>query len=59
MIDRSEIAAVILAGGKASRLQQVDKALLPLHGKALIEYVVARARAESAEILISVNRNRK
>ncbi len=59
MIDRSQIAAVILAGGKASRLHQVDKALLPLHGKALIEYVVARARAESAEILISVNRNRE
>ena len=59
MIDRSQIAAVILAGGKASRLQQVDKALLPLDGKALIEHVVAHARTESAEILISVNRNRK
>ncbi|HIA58998.1 MAG TPA: molybdenum cofactor guanylyltransferase [Gammaproteobacteria bacterium] len=59
MIDRSEIAAVILAGGKATRLQQVDKALLPLDGKALIEHVVAHARTESAEILISVNRNRE
>ena len=59
MIDRSQIAAVILAGGKASRLHQVDKALLPLNGRALIEHVVARVSAECGEILISVNRNRE
>ena len=59
MIDRSQIAAVILAGGKASRLQHVDKALLPLNGRALIEHVIARASKELGDILISVNHNRE
>ena len=57
LIDKSQIAGVILAGGKASRLEHVDKALLPLHGRALIEHVIAAARTEVAELLISVNRN--
>lgn len=57
MIDRSQIAGVILAGGKASRLEHIDKALLPLCGQPLIEHVIARAEKELAEVLISVNRN--
>ncbi|MCH7817716.1 MAG: molybdenum cofactor guanylyltransferase [Proteobacteria bacterium] len=57
MILKSEIAGVILAGGKASRMGYLDKALLKLHDRPLIEYVLATARKQVGELTISVNRN--
>ena len=57
MMQRQEIAAVILAGGKASRMNYQDKALLTLHGTPLIEHVIVRARDQVARVLLSVNHN--
>jgi molybdopterin-guanine dinucleotide biosynthesis protein A len=56
MITRDAIAGIVLAGGKASRMQYRDKALLPLHGHSLIERVVTLASPQVNELLISVNR---
>lgn len=56
MINRESIAGIILAGGKASRMNYRDKALLPLLGPTLIERVIALAGPQVDELLISVNR---
>ncbi|PCJ28434.1 MAG: molybdenum cofactor guanylyltransferase [SAR86 cluster bacterium] len=55
MILQSEIAAVVLAGGKSSRMGYQDKALLTLHKKPLIEHVIENARNQVGSMVISVN----
>lgn len=57
MNQTAEIGAVILAGGKASRMGYQDKALLTLHKKPLIEYVIAKACDQVGSMVISVNHN--
>tara|TARA_B110000858_G_scaffold198526_1_gene266242 strand:+ start:6561 stop:7196 length:636 start_codon:yes stop_codon:yes gene_type:complete len=57
MINKSEIGGVILAGGKASRMDFRDKALAALHGKPLLEYVIAKARPQVKQLALSVNHN--
>ncbi|MCG6971446.1 MAG: molybdenum cofactor guanylyltransferase [Gammaproteobacteria bacterium] len=49
--------AVILAGGKGSRLGGVDKGLLQINGRKLIELCIDRLRPQVASIVISANRN--
>jgi len=57
MISKSDIGGVILAGGKASRMDFRDKALEPLHGTPLLEYVVSKAAAQVDHLVLSVNHN--
>jgi len=57
MISKSEIGGVILAGGKASRMDFRDKALEPLHGKPLLEHVVSKAAPQVSQLILSVNHN--
>lgn len=57
MISKSEIGGVILAGGKASRMDFRDKALEPLYGKPLLEYVKATAAPQVNQLVLSVNHN--
>lgn len=56
MFDLS-ITGVILAGGRASRMGGVDKGLMALTGKPLIEHVSARLAPQINELLINANRN--
>ena len=49
------IAGVVLAGGRATRLGGVDKALLPLGGQAVLDMVVARLRPQVQTLAISAN----
>ncbi len=51
------ITAVILAGGKGSRMGGIDKGLLELNGQPLIEHVMARIAPQVDKIIISANRN--
>jgi len=51
------ITGVILAGGRASRMDGVDKGLIHLAGKPLIEHVLARLNPQVNAVLISANRN--
>jgi molybdopterin-guanine dinucleotide biosynthesis protein A len=50
-----QVAGVILAGGKASRMGGADKALLPLAGKPLLAHVIARLATQVSDIVISAN----
>ncbi len=52
-----DITGVILAGGQGKRLGGVDKGLVTLHGKPLIEHVIAVLQPQVGGMLISANRN--
>ena len=50
------ISAVILAGGRATRMGGADKGLLLLQHKPLIQHVIDRLTPQVDEILINANR---
>lgn len=54
---RPDITGVILAGGRGRRLEGKDKGLLPIQGKAMIEFVIAAIKPQVGDILINANRN--
>jgi molybdenum cofactor guanylyltransferase len=54
---RADITAVILAGGKARRMEGEDKGLIELHGRPLIDYIIAGLRPQVGGILVNANRN--
>ncbi len=51
------VSGIVLAGGLGRRMGGVDKGLQPLHGKAMIEHVVARLAPQVDEIVINANQN--
>ncbi|MCW8988152.1 MAG: molybdenum cofactor guanylyltransferase MobA [Gammaproteobacteria bacterium] len=51
------ITAVILAGGKGSRLGGLDKGLVELNNKPLIQHLINRIQPQVSKIMISANRN--
>ena len=59
MIDKSNITAVILAGGKGRRLAGQDKGLLEYRGKPLIQTVIDKIAPQVDHIIINANRNQK
>jgi len=52
-----DIAAVILAGGRATRMGGADKGLVDYQQRPLIEWVLQAIRPQVSEVLISANRN--
>jgi len=50
------ISAIILAGGRATRMGGMDKGLVPFNQKPLIAHVVARLAPQVDEIIINANR---
>ena len=50
------ITAIILSGGRATRMKGTDKGLMLLHQKPLIEHVIERLKPQVEEILINANR---
>jgi molybdenum cofactor guanylyltransferase len=54
----SVVTAVVLAGGRGRRMGGVDKGLVLLGGRPLIEHVIDAVRPQVARVLISANRNR-
>jgi len=56
-IPDTEISALILAGGRGSRMGGIDKGLISIAGKPTIEHVLQRLRPQLGNILISANRN--
>jgi len=56
-IPDTEISALILAGGRGSRMGGIDKGLISIAGKPAIEHVLQRLRPQLETILISANRN--
>ena len=60
MIDtetRSQITAVVLAGGLATRMGGEDKGLVRLGRMTMVELVIRALRPQVSEILINANRN--
>lgn len=57
IMTQTDITAVILAGGLATRLGGVDKGLQPLGGKPLVQHVLERLSPQAGRILINCNRN--
>ena len=57
MIDKNNITAVILSGGRSSRMQGEDKGLILVNDKPLISYVVDVVDDRAGRLLISANRN--
>ncbi|WP_421292587.1 molybdenum cofactor guanylyltransferase MobA [Aeromonas taiwanensis] len=51
------VSAVILAGGRATRMGGDDKGWVPLAGKPLVEHVLERLRPQVDEVLINANRS--
>lgn len=49
------ISAIILAGGKASRMNHVNKGLQLFRDKPLIQYVIERLQGQVDDIVISAN----
>jgi molybdenum cofactor guanylyltransferase len=50
------ISAIILSGGRATRMNGVDKGLVALQQKPLIAHVIARLKPQVDEIFINANR---
>ena len=50
------ISAIILSGGRATRMGGVDKGLIPLQNKPLIQHVISRLQSQVGEIFINANR---
>ena len=53
----SQITAVILAGGKARRMDGEDKGLIKLLDRTLIDYIISALKPQVGNILINANRN--
>ncbi len=53
-----DITAIILAGGRATRMGGKDKGLIPLDGRPMLEHVLDRIRPQVDQIVINANRNR-
>jgi molybdenum cofactor guanylyltransferase len=51
-----QISSIILSGGRATRMNGVDKGLVLLQNKPLIQHVIARLKPQVDEILINANR---
>jgi len=56
-IPKADITAVVLAGGRGSRMGGVDKGLVPLIGRPMVAHVIARLRPQVGDLLINANRN--
>jgi molybdopterin-guanine dinucleotide biosynthesis protein A len=54
---RHIISCIILAGGRAQRMQGQDKGLVSFRGRPLIEHVIERIQPQVDQIIISANRN--
>lgn len=53
----ADVSAVILAGGRGTRMGGADKGLLEYQQRPLVEWVLEAVRPQASEVLISANRN--
>ena len=51
------VTAGILAGGRATRMGGVDKGLVELGGRPMVEYVIDALRPQTSRVLINANRS--
>jgi molybdenum cofactor guanylyltransferase len=51
------VTGIILAGGQASRMGGVDKGLVELAGRPMVEYIIERLAPQTDKLLINANRS--
>jgi molybdopterin-guanine dinucleotide biosynthesis protein A len=56
-METSQVAGLILAGGRGSRMDDADKGCALLNGRPMVEHVAGRFRPQVGALLISANRN--
>ena len=54
---RETVTAVILAGGRGSRMGGADKGLVAVGGRPMVEHVLAAVEPQAAAVLINANRS--
>ena len=59
MVDKHDVTAVILAGGKGRRMEGEDKGLVELAGRPLVEYVIEATGPQVEAIMLNANRNQQ
>lgn len=52
-----DVTGVILAGGRATRMGGVDKGLVPVNGRPMVQWVIDVLRPQVADVLLNANRN--
>lgn len=57
MIDKSSITALVLAGGRGSRMGHVDKGLQKFRGSTMAAHVIERLAPQAGQIAINANQN--
>jgi len=57
MMEQGMISGLVLAGGRGSRMGNVDKGLQPFRSSTMVEHVLARLRPQVGPVAISANRN--
>ena len=57
MLTINDISVGILAGGKATRMNNQDKGLVLVNGTPLIENLLEKIAAKTSNIIINANRN--
>lgn len=54
---QAAITGVILAGGRATRMGGIDKGLVPLAGRPMVEHIMERLRPQTTALIINANRS--
>jgi molybdenum cofactor guanylyltransferase len=57
IIQKSDITAVILAGGQGRRMGGQDKGLIDFDGRLMVEILIEHLRRQQVDVLINANRN--
>ena len=58
-LNKHDVTAVILAGGKGRRMEGKDKGLVELANRPLIEYVIDAIKPQVGAIILNANRNQQ
>lgn len=56
-MNRADITGLILAGGRGSRMGNVNKGLQPFRGEPMVRHVLTRLAPQVGPLLINANRN--
>lgn len=56
-IERQSVTGVVLCGGEARRMGGVDKGLVTVAGKPMVEYVIEALRPQVGSIIVNANRS--
>lgn len=57
--NKNNITGVILAGGLARRMGRIDKGLILINGKPLIEFIIEAVEPQVDTLIINANRNQE